>query len=214
MKGLMNGMDYYHQILLANNLLRAACFTPVVIALGVLVWAIVKWDRSRSPEIIAWSGLAVIVFFFIGGFVSNEIRDPKSPDADSKATLHTLQIAVDYYAKEHGGYYPASIQVLIGEYLTQTPFNPYTGKAMNEIAFSSTPSAGDFTYIPVTDGTNVIGYYMIAYGSMDWPGDDVNGDGVPDHVIFVVSSIDTANEHVPATADIPPLADLLKAMKG
>ena len=87
---------------------------------------------------------------------------------------------------------------------------------MHAVAFGTRPCAGEFTYIPVVVDGQVKGYYLFAYGYESTPGEDVDGDGEPDHVILVLcsgTSGDSLDDWVNSTTDgqpLPPLEELLK----
>ena len=60
---------------------------------------------------------------------------------------------------------------------------------MKQIAFGSSPFEGEFTYVPGFDNGQARRYFLICYGREKTVGMDVNGDGVRDHVIDVLSSL-------------------------
>jgi hypothetical protein len=149
---------------------------------------------------------AALFMFFLGamalpGYLTAGI---KAPEAEVKSNLHNIQIALERYAKDHGGIYPQSTGELISEnYLPQYPHNPFTDQPMREIDFGTAPFDGEFTYLPFTTDGKVDAYYLIAYGYKKSAGEDIDRDGVPDHVILVVEDDSTKI----------PLADWLKALK-
>jgi hypothetical protein len=93
--------------------------------------------------------------------------------------------------------------------------NPVTGKTMRQVPFGTEPCLGEFTYVPYKVGGAVKGFYLIGYRIDDSPGEDVNGDGKPDHVavvLFTDTYDEKSDKDIPGTIDgkpMPPLKDLL-----
>jgi hypothetical protein len=153
---------------------------------------------------------------------------PKDLDAEHRANCMVIAGALWRYAQEHDGYYPQNMDILFDEkYLAFYPVNVMSGDSgsheeMKNIPFGAESFEGNFTYIPVSEGDEIIGYYLIGYGSKDKTGMDVNGDGIDDHVIIVIPSTDTEddyNDNAGETPEaelgdskyiLPPLADLLQ----
>jgi hypothetical protein len=142
----------------------------------------------------------------------------KSKQAEVKCNAHTVKIVLDRYALDHEGLYPEGIENLIETgCLSEMPKNPFTTEPTRAIAFGSEPRVGELTYLPVTKDGQIKDYYLIGYGTEDDTGVDVNGDGVRDHVIIILSSSDpNESSYVEAGSPstvLPDLADLLKAKK-
>jgi len=156
---------------------------------------------------VFWYAVIVVLIFILVVAFFPKLLQFKIESAEERQTayLHTLQVALERHAVAKDDKYPATIEALIDEFLLEMPPNPYTGQPMKHIPFGSTPCEGDITYVPYHDGEAIIGYYVIAYGSPEEDGLDVDGDNVPDHVYVVLeTSID-----IPL--DIPPLVELLRA---
>lgn len=132
----------------------------------------------------------VIVFVIFTMTAPCWVQDPvKATEAAVKFNIHSIHIALERYGVDQGGFFPDNIQILIDEnYLPEFPINPFTEQPMREIEFGDEPYDGEFTYIPVTTEGVVSGYYLMCYGYSETEGHDVNGDGVPDHVILVIES--------------------------
>ena len=190
--------------------------------------------HRRGAKTILWTGgvvlaVSLVVIMMIPAFLVaapsfQQVRS-KAHEAETKINLHAVQMAIEYYGIEHDGVYPVrldSIEEL--HFLPERdprieipPRNPVTGELMHAVAFGTRPCAGEFTYIPVEADGQVKGYYLFAYGYESTPGEDVDGDGEPDHVIIVLYSAgldSTADDNLPVTSDgspLPPLEELLRA---
>jgi hypothetical protein len=85
---------------------------------------------------------------------------------------------------------------------------------MQHVPFGTNDPYGDFTCIPIEEEGEVIGYYLLAYGSERTRGLDVDGDGEGDHVIMVLSSEDSEFDPLPLDGEylgaLPPLTGLLR----
>jgi len=202
-------MADYHRAVLHNFLFFASWLVPIAISLVVMVVGFIRWRSPSSWRLRFWGGFAAVVVLAAGLFVPPCSFPVRSPWHETMVNLSTIQHAVEIYAEHNEGDFPLTIQDLFTEpILNSTPRNRYTGKLMLEIPFGSTPWEGEFTYLPVKQDEDVVGYYLIAYGGKDWRGDDIDGDGQPDHVLQVLSSKDAHPE-----TPLPPLEELLRASK-
>ena len=151
---------------------------------------------------IRWLGLGRAILIFIITIIaltltSENVRLPPRPRAyevEHMSGCHSIAIALSRYAEDHEGQYPPDTDILLdGNYLTFFPHNVISGEPgtyvqMEDIPFGSEYFEGNFTYLPVYEGDQVIGYYLIAYGYQNRAGMDVDGDGDDDHVILVLDS--------------------------
>jgi hypothetical protein len=112
----------------------------------------------------------------------------KSNDPETKANTYTVKIALDRYATDHDGQYPESIDTIIEQNPYVMPYNFYTIKETRIIEFGDQPWDDEMTYLPVREGDQIKKYFLLSYGRKDYPGIDVNGDGVGDHVLIVLTS--------------------------
>ncbi|MCX6646159.1 MAG: hypothetical protein NTY09_07370 [bacterium] len=145
-----------------------------------------------------------------------------------KSDCSTIATALWRYAEDHDGQYPLTTDILFEDrYLDCHPANNIAGKKVNyaeikDVPFGSEPFEGNFTYIPVSEGEVIFGYYFIGYGYDHRNGMDVNGDGIDDHVIILFDSRSVENYYTgqnrqttgiePGASEyvLPPLADLLQ----
>ena len=88
-------------------------------------------------------------------------------DATTKSNIHFMQIALERYAEEHAGFYPLDLNALVHEgFITQFPGNPFSDdKPIRNIPFCTPDSAGNFTYVPLIQDCNTIGFYLLCYGA-------------------------------------------------
>jgi hypothetical protein len=183
----------------------------------------------RGAKTVVWTGgvllaISVVVIMMIPAFLIaapnfEKIR-LKSHEAETKQNLHAVWMALEQYGIEHEGVFPPEMKSPDEmTYFRMRSFrchNPMTGKEMQPVSFGTQPCAGEFTYIPVEVDGQVKGYYLLAYGYESTPGEDVNGDGEPDHVILVLcsgTSGDNPEDWVDSTSDgkpLPPLEELLQ----
>lgn len=75
-----------------------------------------------------------------------------------------FKTAIDLYFGEHQ-VYPTSIAQLIEDgSLELMPLNPFTKEPMLSVTFEER-SQGNFTYVPITIGRQVVGYQLLVYGA-------------------------------------------------
>lgn len=58
---------------------------------------------------------------------------------------------------------------------------------MIEVEIGAEDFEGNFTYIPVFSDDIISNYFLIGYGDDEYPGLDVDFDGVTDHAVKVAS---------------------------
>jgi len=127
-------------------------------------------------------------------------------DLERSTTLnvHGVWYDLEGYYSEHDNCYPRSIEILYTGKDYTRHLNSFTHEPRENVKFTTPVKAGNFTYIPVFEGDVVKGFYLLAYGSPDNPGEDVDGDGVGDQVIHVFHS------PLGEGRELPPLEELLK----
>lgn len=90
---------------------------------------------------------------------------------------------------------------------------------MRNVRFGDPLYEGNFTYLPwgITGNGKAAGYYLVAYGSHKTKGQDVDGDGMPDHVILVLNSSpreyqaqNNASPAITPRAEPPEIKELLR----
>ncbi len=127
-------------------------------------------------------------------------------NGEIKTNLRAIQIGCERYASDNDGVYPEDVSEVISEgYMDAWPTvrDPDGAEmTMEPIEFESAPNHGMFVYVPIRSDDAVMGYYLMAYGTVAGDGMDVDGDGTNDHIIEVLDGINTD------TPDIP-IADLL-----
>ena len=183
-------------------MIAVALFVPFLGPVLAFLIGLLNFRRTGGIILMILSSLIVIVhiFFFPPQFV--RVLE-YSKVSEVKIGLGEIDNALDQYKADHNNTYPSDIHELVSqEYLTGFHLNPYSLEAMRDVQFRSEFRAGDFTYLPVTINNQVRGYYLLGYSAFI-AGEDVNGDGNPDHVIEVLSSADDTHQ------ELPPLADLL-----
>ena len=127
----------------------------------------------------------------------------RAKEAEVKANTHLIQIALERYAIDHNGMYPESTDDLFDlNYMSEPPRNPFTEGTSEFIEFGESGQGGNRTYVPVSNDKGVYGYYLFSYCDT-CPGQDIDGDGVQDKVILVLSSGNNA-------AGFPTLEEVLK----
>ncbi len=181
-----------------------AIFMPVVGPVAALTVGICRRGTAGASTLIA---IGVPTFattlIIVSVMLPRLLPIPKFPEAEAKANAYTIQIALHRYYDDRSEY-PTDLRQLIHMgYLFRLPPNPFTTELTTSVEFGSSDCAGNVTYLPLTKEGKVYGYYLLAYGSERTEGEDVNGDGVGDRVIAVLSSVSSEGP-------LPPLADLLK----
>jgi hypothetical protein len=182
-------------------MIAVALFIPFLGPLLAFLIGLLNFRRTGGIILMILSVVIVIVNIFY--FPPQFVRLIEYSKVDNvKIGLGEIQDALNRYRDDHNNTYPTDIHDLIQQdYITGFHLNPYSLEAMKEVPFQSDFKAGDFTYVPVLVNNRIRGYYLMGY-SQFLPGEDVNGDGKPDHVVEVLSSYDSSGQ-------LPPLADLL-----
>jgi hypothetical protein len=162
----------------------------------------VQPERNRtSKKLLLWGAITLSALFFglfaysVGSALfGGDDRHP--PNAMAKVGLIKAYEAILKYAEAHEGHYPPNIDdINAWEPDTYLPdYNYFKRGYMREIHFKESPFAGEYTYIPYEEDGKVCGFYLLVYGASDFSGEDVDGDGVPDHVLLVLKS-DGSSEH-------------------
>jgi hypothetical protein len=165
---------------------------------------------------VSFVGMAFGVYFtmaLLGGYVDAKL---KSKESQTKTNVHDIQIALERYWVDHC-VYPADIATLQSEgYIGALPMNPFTRQPMREISFGASPYQGEFTYVRFMIDNNVRGFDLLTYGKNGGNGQDIDEDGIDDHVILVVESgcdCDCTGPHDLREAAFPSLPELLKTQK-
>ena len=151
-----------------------------------------------------WRGILVLVLMVPALYLGVlHYHGSKSLDAELKANVHTIQIEIERYALENEDHYPKSINELLDSGIVEElPRNPFDGSSMESVEFGSQYIPGSFTYLPVVEEDNVIGYYLIGYGSEKGGGFDVNMDGINDHVMIVLYSASWDDSPLPTLEEV------------
>jgi len=127
-----------------------------------LIWRYVIWI------VLIAAALAVVGPNFI------KIKD-EPPGPRAKQDLCSIQLALERYAVDNGGFYPLDIhQLAVQGYMPKFPKNEYTHKygpdavQMQPIAYGSRGHEGDFVYLKVSATINgfehAVGYQLYLYG--------------------------------------------------
>ena len=195
-------------------------FLTIAFPVGLIITGFVLKEPPRSGRFKTIGCLVLSVWFVWFGMTAPSLISAagKAREAETKANLHAIQIALEQYAFDNEKVYPLKVEELIDDYMEEFPANVFTGKEMVDIKFADGPSEGDFTYIPFpVDGESARGYYLIAYGEIfrNTDGMDVDGDGVPDEVILALSSgTEVDSESTQVSTQAQELADLLNRKYG
>jgi hypothetical protein len=158
---------------------------------------------------------SLLLFLLLGASSMNE--------SNMKMSFEAISDVLSNYSLDHDGAYPKELNKLNDlddfAYNHSEPLNPLTERAMHNVPFGSKDCFGEYTYVPYVSNGKVTGYYLIGYGTEKTEGQDVDGDGVPDHVISVLYSRaydEYSYKPIPGTSDwkpMPPLKELLKSQK-
>jgi hypothetical protein len=153
--------------------------------------------RRHVIGVLLLGVIVAIVSLALIGYINHLLHVREST---TKVNLHTIQLAIESFSNRYDSF-PSSLdtQLLtttLGEHRGYEfpPRNAFTNKPMRNIDFSSTRTAGDFTYILMPPGNyngkhvGYDSYYLIAYCSPSNPGLDIDEDGVPDHVCIILKS--------------------------
>ena len=187
-----------HQMELATVAWGISAAAFVLVPLIFAIADAVKPERPgrKVVQIVGLIGF-LVSFVLMAGSAPDMIKGSptKRIEAEVKSDLHAIQIAVERYADGNQGHYPIDINDLItNSYLYSFPTNPFSQEPIKSIQIGDPDFEGNFTYEPSVVSGEAIGYQLIAYGSRDTEGADVNLDGKPDHAILVLQG-PTVSEH-------------------
>ena len=165
-------------------------------------WAVIRTALLFTGYILLGCTALLLAFFI---YIMFQSKDPRCYlEAQTKQNLHSIQLALESYAVDHGGLYPQDVATLAPHYIGTLPVNPFPEGDlavwkwwlvkseftqhpvyMRDIPFGDPLFEGNFTYLPwgITAGDEAVGYYLIAYGSRKNQGQDLDGDCQDDHVI-------------------------------
>lgn len=150
--------------------------------------------KYKKPVILGVF-ILIVIFIVVIGYQFAMAFTRKQNDAYHKSVtirsnLHWYVIALNRYADDHDGYYPADLNELFyKQYVTSLPENPFTKEPVHNIAFGHFPFEGEITYIPVFNEGLVTDYYVLTYGQHDgFECKDIDGDGIGDYVWVYVYS--------------------------
>ena len=124
--------------------------------------------------------------FFIPNFYKART---KARVGEFKSCAHDIQLVLERYQIDNLTY-PEDPHLIEDAGYPPDPSlrNPFTGKPLEIIPYDPDDHFTSIGYIPfVFEGVTVV-YYLITFGTSDMPGQDVDKDGIPDHVIMVLGS--------------------------
>jgi type II secretory pathway pseudopilin PulG len=155
---------------------------------------------------------AIIALVVVGVIAPSWIKLPdKSREAEVKYYTHTIQIALEMYARDYGGLYPDRIEAIIDEsYLATYPENPFTNQPMKNVPYGSPDFEGNFTYLPLKLENGISGYILLGYGYKTTVGECLLDPDQNDHVIIVLSS-GSENSLGPEDISSPSLQDAIRS---
>jgi hypothetical protein len=135
-------------------------------------------------RIRTWRVAVVIIVLAIGiNFYIPARR--RAMEKSVKANVSFIEFVLDCWSDDHDGRCPLKLEAIIDDgYINELPINPFTGRPTRVIAFRDKPFEGEISYTPILADGKFWHYEIIAYGSAQTPGEDTDGDGVPDHVIY------------------------------
>jgi hypothetical protein len=193
-------------------------FIPVIGPAVSLLYSLIS-IRQKHASTTAGIAVAILIieilaFLYMPG--DNGSNMPRAMEAETMANTRSVGILLQTYANDHNGLYPESIQAMIKDNPTSPlPMNPFTQKRMRDVSFGSPEATGELTYVPIINDGKVVDFYVMSYGRQKTPGEDVNGDGIPDHVLIVVSSresfLNSPKETASVSRVLPDLKELLNA---
>jgi hypothetical protein len=176
---------------------------PVLVLLWLILVGFLKRSNPGSASFRRMGCLGIIVYVFFAGLIGSFMPDRGHTDGEAavKSHAHAIQIGLERYAIEHGGLYPENIDDLLGAYLVEFPFNELVAGSMKNVKYGAGDVAGNFTYLPIEINQQIVGYYLLAYGWLENPGQRLMGNDEPDHVIIVIPSSDLIQGDLPG--DLP-----------
>ena len=161
--------------------------------IGLVAFAATTFDgiarRRRGSGGLIWTSFVCMTIstLYVIALPSYVGAREKAWEAETKSNLRTIQDALERWANDHEGLYPADIDLLIEDgYLATMPFKAGSARHIRNIAFGSSQFEGDFTYVQEIDDDKIQGYFLVGYGSETSKGYDINCDGSDDHVIMVL----------------------------
>jgi len=197
-----------------------AVLIPVIGPL-VAIFHADKFRKPTKPILLKITGYLTLIagltgIYFISPLIPGLAQKESIRETELKGNLQYIASKINDYIYDHQAAPLDATDLIDFGYLEEFPPNPWTGEPMIPVNFNSDNNAGNFTYIGSkltgVEGDNWImvsyvtpWYYLIGYGKKS-PGEDIDLDGFPDHVICV--------EHFNLASgagvdDIPQLVDVL-----
>lgn len=146
-------------------------------------------DRGmmRGPLLLLLS--CVLLLFCGSSCFHGKRKSGPEAEADLRSSMASIQMAIERYATDNNGLYPADIEELVArKLLSGWPTNPFTGRRMKQVEWGAN-SPGDFFY---RVGTHRFGYCIGAYAAD--PRGGYEGSGV---AIFFYGGIDPSETYTP-----------------
>jgi hypothetical protein len=134
--------------------------------------------EARKPVVLLRGWLALVLAISAGLLsIPSCFEAPSDPDtmAEAKQNLHVIQLALERFAVDYDGVYPADFGLLASEsYMPKNPDNPYAPKQggdenrMQPIPLGQPGQPGDFAYVTKVQNVGgqpkVVGYELYLYG--------------------------------------------------
>jgi hypothetical protein len=204
-------IDYELYLILKLNSTSLLLWLPTLILLALgFIGLLSRRPDSPSFRKFGFFG-AAFIFIFTAFIASGGKAVDKTNEGVTKSDTHSIQIGLEKYEAVKG-LYPENIDALVSAgFMEKFPLNYYIIQPMKNVPYASPGCYGNFTYIPLTAGNEVRGYYLIAYGYKDREGAHLVSPDINDHVILVLDSNLENHSIWPSDVPFPDIKDVLEA---
>ena len=103
--------------------------------------------------------------------------------------MRNIGVGCQRYYSEHDHQWPEGIDDVYNSiWYPGGILNPYTGKPMIAVNFGDPDVFGNFSYVTEAENGVIVNFYVIGYAPEGMEGLDINGDGVDDHVMNIITN--------------------------
>jgi hypothetical protein len=182
-----------------------------------------KHQLNQPARARVWIVIVPVFALYVQVLLLTQIGLPSSERFEQSVHgLITVQHTIENWTLDSQRF-PLRIERLMASLdLEHLPVNYYrpgrrARQPMRLVELGNANYSGNYSYIPVLRDKTVVGYYLLVYGNRLTPGQDVDADGRPDHVVHVLSSTSVKYNIIGCWAgranELPPLKEAIASWR-